>query len=487
MMNNNIKVKPKVWDREYTFEEYKRLNPHINENVLVNYYNRSHRVFLEDRSKHVDHFNNRKHKLSNEIKSLKEIKKWNNDGDQTVGPTGAGRKFRSPLSPLSNSLLFDQIDDSVMLNFIEEGRIPKDGTLKPYKGLTVAVWVNFNNLLSTSAHSTSPFSTGTRYTIIGCSDSQSGWALYYQNYRLTFQCFHTLTSSSPLIISTSSTYKFIQDYVNDQGSADNKQQFREDGWHYIVATWDGRDQKLWVDGIPSDANGWSGGINGGINNTHPGYNWNVSTGGGHPYITGLGHVDSGSVGGLSGADILAGASSTVSGSLGSIYYGNQGTGYLSNNHLNNVSIGANPDTLNTGNYYKSTNFWTGSIAEVAIWDKGLDAATINELWHSGISESVAKFDLSYPGYNNGENNHNHPYDTHDEGLSYKNIGRYANSLQGWWRLDNKGLETQATGSIVKDLSRKGRNGELYNIKQINYPPTGSYPGPTFGGGFDIIL
>ena len=482
MIDENIKVNPKIWSREYTFGEYKLLNPHVNEISLISYYNRSLREYLNDLSKHMDLFNKTKETLSEEIRLLRN-KNW--DNDQTVGPTGVGRKFRSPLPPLSNSLEFDQIDDSVALNFIQEGRIPNDGTLKPYKGLTFAVWVNFNDILDTSAHISLPFSTGTSYTILSSQDSQSGWALYFNNTSLTFSMFHTLTPNSGLWVRVLSNYKAFHDYITDQpGSsgalAGNKQQFRDDGWHYIVGTWDGRDQTLWVDGIPSYASGLTN--NPTNNNTE--HTWNISTGGGLGNITGLGHADSGSVGGLSGTDILAGASATVSGSLGSMYYSNTGTGYLANNHLNNVTIGANPDTNTDGSFKTNSAFWTGSIAEVAIWDEALDATTINELWHNGVSGSAAKFDLSYPGYDNGAHNHNHIYDTYDEGLNYTNVGRYANSLQGWWRLDGEGL---ATTSIVGDLSGKGRDGELWNKKTLTSPSTGSYPGPTFGGGFDITL
>ena len=38
MSNKKFKIKPKVWPKEYTFEEFKQLNPNIAENLLVNYY-----------------------------------------------------------------------------------------------------------------------------------------------------------------------------------------------------------------------------------------------------------------------------------------------------------------------------------------------------------------------------------------------------------------------------------------------------------------
>ena len=145
--------------------------------------------------------------------------------------------------------------------------------------------------------------------------------------------------------------------------------------------------------------------------------------------------------------------------------------YSANTGLVNVAIGRRADTDGYGDGSFSgyaAGAWSGSMAEVAVWDTALDATTINELWHNGISGSAPKFDLSYPGYNNGENNHNHPYDTHDEGLNYTNVGKYAGSLQGWWRLE------EGTGITTQDSSGKNRDGEL-----VNSPTwSGSYtPGP----------
>tara|TARA_R110000851_G_scaffold171462_1_gene317723 strand:- start:505 stop:1224 length:720 start_codon:yes stop_codon:yes gene_type:complete len=156
---------------------------------------------------------------------------------------------------------------------------------------------------------------------------------------------------------------------------------------------------------------------------------------------------------------------TTSGSIGSIYYRETGwNSNYTNNHLVNVSIGtqANTDPYGAFNGYTGTTY-SGSIAEVAIWDEALDATTINELWHNGISGSAPKFDLSHPGYHS---NPNHPYDLIDEGLSYKNVGRYAGSLQGWWRLE------EGTGAIAYDNSGKNRNGDLINSPE--WDPTGSF-------------
>ena len=37
MSDKNFKIKPKVWPKEYTFEEFKQLNPTITENLLINH------------------------------------------------------------------------------------------------------------------------------------------------------------------------------------------------------------------------------------------------------------------------------------------------------------------------------------------------------------------------------------------------------------------------------------------------------------------
>ena len=97
--------------------------------------------------------------------------------------------------------------------------------------------------------------------------------------------------------------------------------------------------------------------------------------------------------------------------------------------------------------------FSGSIGEVAVWDKALDADTILEIYSSSMSPNAPNFDLSYPGYGGHAD---HPYDLSDEGLSYKNVGQYASSLQGWWRMN------EGSGSTAYDNSGKGRHMNISN-------------------------
>ena len=454
MSEKNFKITPKVWPKEYTFEEFKMLNPNINENILINYYNKYLQEYAEDRSRHLKHFNNTKEDLSKEIKLLKEVINPTSDGDENVGPTGAGRRYRSPLNHNKNSLHFDGIDDVVGIDIIQEGILPGDGTLKPYKGLTVSAWVNTSYIGSTIASATPA------YIIAAAQDSQTGWLLYHSNRRFWFINSHDKGNPaafgvSPARVDVSTVWNSILD-VKSVNGGDPLYHFREDGWHHVVGTWDGKTQLLYLDG--EEANARNTKANPIFDQTL--HKWDMFAG-------------NSSYGNFQQYGVEEDDYGTTKGSAGSIHYSLDTGNYSEGAGLVNVAIGRRADASQgpsgNGSFLGyAGGAWSGSMAEVAVWDAALDATTINELWHNGISGSAPKFDLSYPGYNNGENNHNHPYDTHDEGLNYTNVGKYAGSLQGWWRLE------EGTGITTQDSSGKNRDGEL-----VNSPTwSGSYtPGP----------
>jgi hypothetical protein len=130
--------------------------------------------------------------------------------------------------------------------------------------------------------------------------------------------------------------------------------------------------------------------------------------------------------------------------------------YSSGSHLSGVSIGSSTRVNSSLDITSLGAFYSGSIGEVAIWDKALDAETILEIYSGSMGPYEKKFDLSYPGRNGSGSNHHHSYDVADVGLSYKNVGSYAHNLQGWWRLE------EGTGSIAKDSSGKGRHMDIFN-------------------------
>ena len=478
MNDKTFKIKPKVWPKEYTFEEFKRLNPNVNENTLINYYNKYLQEYAEDRSRHLIHFNDVKDNLSKELHLLNEklidTITDNQTQDQTVGPSGAGRKFRSPLGHVENSIEFDRVDEAIMLDYKVSGSLPGDGTLKPYKGLTAAVWFNTSWIqdFTLSTDPQAPNNTSTVYTIFAGAEGQTGWRLYYSNYRLIGHIAHTDPEQSGgggknVLLNTS--FKALHD------SNPAKQLYRADGWHYAVMTWDGKEQILYVDGRVADASGDI--INPAYANNNPSglpcWKWDIFSGGGGTSGT---NIPGFSASALYPSNAVTNTTyATTSGSLGAIHYANQGTTSYTNNHKVNVVIGARANANGTTGFWtNNTEYYSGSISECAVWDVALDAVTINELWHNGISgSSNSKFDLSYSGYGgNGGNS----YDIHDEGLSYKNVGRYADSLQGWWMLDNVTQTTNTISGSTPDFSGKGRTGTLFNISSSGDYLQGSAPG-----------
>ena len=76
MSKKQLNIKPKVWPKEYTFEEFKKLNPSVNENLLINYYQKYLLEYSRDRSRFIKHFEDNKQLISDNLTELKQ--KYNN-------------------------------------------------------------------------------------------------------------------------------------------------------------------------------------------------------------------------------------------------------------------------------------------------------------------------------------------------------------------------------------------------------------------------
>ena len=381
MSEKNFKIAPKVWPKEYTFEEFKTLNPNINENILINYFNKYLFEYAEDRSRHIHHFNDVKDNLSEEIRLLKNKRNWNYDGDQTVGPTGAGRKFRSPLSN-KYSMDFDGTGDYIRVLNTGVG----NPGIKPEDAITVAAWVKMDSWAIDDTK-TSGGIFGSQQTIVS-ANRNGGWSLAFQNSRAYFTI---KTNTTKTTNGAGTSRQAFTAYNRFDSASGNPLHFRASGWHYIVGTWDGITAKLYIDGVLN--------LNSGTNET---------------------------------------ASSTEY----IIYDQSAGKDV-------DMLIGMNPGNNDSESSPAISSPWPGLIDEVAIWNTALDITTIQDLFNTNVLGSI--YNLSYPGYNDRAD---HPYDLNDEGLSYKNVGRYANNLQGWW-----GME-EGSGIIAGDSSTLKNKGTL---------------------------
>jgi hypothetical protein len=70
-MIKDFKIKPPIWPRELTFQEFRDLNPQINENQLIHLYNQYLGKFLEELRQQNLHF---KQALNNQL--VEELRKF---------------------------------------------------------------------------------------------------------------------------------------------------------------------------------------------------------------------------------------------------------------------------------------------------------------------------------------------------------------------------------------------------------------------------
>jgi len=87
-MSKKFDIKPPIWPRELTFEEFKKHNPLINENQVVSLYNQYLAKFLNELRQQKLHF-----KQSKNTQLVSEIQKFRNlnifdDYASTHGPGG---------------------------------------------------------------------------------------------------------------------------------------------------------------------------------------------------------------------------------------------------------------------------------------------------------------------------------------------------------------------------------------------------------------
>ena len=93
-MNTKIQIKPPVWPRELTFQEFKKLNPQINENQLIHLYNQYLGKFLEELRQQKTHFKQSLNKqLVVELESFSKNLQ-SSTIDSTAGAGGLNYKSR---------------------------------------------------------------------------------------------------------------------------------------------------------------------------------------------------------------------------------------------------------------------------------------------------------------------------------------------------------------------------------------------------------
>ena len=398
MSNKKFKINPKVWPKEYTFEEFKQLNPNVNENLLINYYNKHIQEYAENRSRHLKYFNNTKDNLSKELNLLNEklintTSEWS-DGDMNVGPAAAARKYFSNVYSEASYINSGSSTITVPTPGVGNG-------WKPLKKITVNFWWMQEDAYATSLASgiSIPRTNQTLVDVV----AGGGWVFRWDGGKMSFQIV-TRDSGS-----------------HSHGTAEGWKAF-DYGNGPIIAT----------------------GTNGGVNkNAHTGHN-RFQTGSNKPYYN-ENHHNSGS------SHMWHMLTGTFDGRYASLYIDGElagddgatatadaganceGISYLDKHYSKdyNLILGGN------GNDAGGTSlFATGSMNNFAIWDASLSAQQIRAIYNNGIP----KYDLKAKS----------PYEPY---TFYENL---ADNLQLWLKLDN------IYGTTVPDSSGHGRDGLLNN-------------------------
>ena len=455
MSNKKFKIKPKVWPKEYTFEEFKQLNPNISENLLINYYNKYLQEYAENRSRYINHFNDTKNNLSKELKLLNEKLidniSDNYDKDVTVGPTAAGRVYHKTLPADVTSVYFNgtgtEADPNcVYVNESFSSSYQGAGSpLRPLDQFTVAIWYhNPHGYLDTGSPRYMIYDNyynggfhismyHTKIDIIMAIDKGDGTPYYMSASNASTQ-----TMAEKYISGTDSSITDPSDYPRVYGHP------AKNGWHLIVGTFNNKSGSKGTDGLYTASlkfylDGEKANKKGTL--ASPTFNdrWRMDA----PF----------------GSQGLK-----TSGSIGSIYYDGQEVGDANPGRDKfSTMIGRASSFNNTTGVLENllsagTTAFTQSIAEVAMWNECLDEYAIKDLYDGVVSSSKgARYDLTYEGNPSGLG-----YDVLDEGLDYTNVGKYAKSLQLWYT-----FEEPAGSTVAPDSSGKGRHGVYNQLPDIS--------------------
>ena len=128
-MSKKFNITPPNWPKEYTFQEFIKLNPHIiNENQLITLYNQYLNKYLVELGEKKIHF--KKSKINQLLTEIKKCKITN-----IIDVCGAGHQFTNKYS-----IKFDRSAESYISTTFD----PDDYNLN--EGFTMSFWVNPSEL-----------------------------------------------------------------------------------------------------------------------------------------------------------------------------------------------------------------------------------------------------------------------------------------------------------------------------------------------------
>lgn len=174
-MSKRFNIKPPVWPKEYTFQEFVKLNPHIiNENQLISLYNQYLNKYLTELGEKKIHF---KQSTINQL--LTELKDLKFDQIMSIDTLGGGIEKNYALQFTGDTNSDTRRGDLVVTDFNPD-------TYNLNLGFTISYWVRPDELgndmfaIGRKAHNNERFtfgiSTATKgYFAVGSNQSERSW------------------------------------------------------------------------------------------------------------------------------------------------------------------------------------------------------------------------------------------------------------------------------------------------------------------------
>ena len=271
----------------------------------------------------------------------------------------AGSALQDSIYAMTKAFEFDGTNDGFITG-VGEGVDPANGTIKPTtNSLSVAVWLRLDD------GTDDPYENSGQYMAVSCT-ANGGWNVRYNNRKFyaNFAIFHGNGTTSGAGAANSD----FRAARNQEGSGNfTRYLHKADFWHLVIATSDMSNRatetvtKIYVDGSRDQAGNKSG---------------SGSTNFGAERLYNSGSTNS--------STVTLSNSSAASGSITRRYQTEQ--------QGISLTIGGKP-LVSSGSTGMHTNFWTGYIGDVAVWeDHVLTAAEIETLYnlHNPIDMSTVQ-------------------------------------------------------------------------------------------------
>lgn len=220
-MSKKFNIKPPIWPKEYTFQEFARLNPHIiNENQLISLYNQYLNKYLTELGEKKIHF--KQSKINQLLTELKDLKF--NDIVNINTPGGGYQSQNYALQFTGDTRGDTRRGDLVVTDFNPD-------TYNLHLGFTISYWVRPDELggdmfaIGRKAHNNARFTFGISnatkgYFGVGANQSERSWETMLDTAGID-KATHLTLDGSDWKLTIGKWYHFAVTYADRANTSSN--------------------------------------------------------------------------------------------------------------------------------------------------------------------------------------------------------------------------------------------------------------------------